>query len=121
MKLKHIAWSLSIILSAWWFYFAYLIYSDNDMDWILENPMEVLPTIAIVVTAIIAWRAEILGGILFTLEGILFQFFYKFDDITSLIMSSVLPIANGILYLIVWKTEQRARIKHYVKTPGISK
>jgi len=62
--------------------------------------MHLLPTIFLVVLAIVAWKWEKIGGILIILLGLLFTLFFDtYENLISFLIISVPMFLVGILFL----------------------
>ena len=63
--------------------------------------MHLLPTIVLVIILLIAWKKELIGGIIFLLLGILFTIFFKtYEDPISFLIISMPVFLVGGLFLI---------------------
>lgn len=67
----------------------------GEPQWFLALLMHLIPSFVLIAITILAWRNEMIGGLLFLLAGILMLFFTHFE---SMIVS--LPIiVIGVLFL----------------------
>ena len=121
---KKIALVLSFIVLLWWLYSSILSVADEGWEGIMDNQEEAIFFVILLVSVFIAFRWEVAGGVLLILVGLAAPFYFNIsfaEEIIFLITSSVFPIIIGIFFILTLTDEQKSRVKHYSKTPGISK
>lgn len=103
---KLLYWSprlLAVLYALFISLFALDVFSESYSitETIVAYFMHMLPTLAVVIMLLIAWRWELIGGLMFVLlAGAFVLFFGRGDDLdTSLILAGPLFVV-GILFLI---------------------
>lgn len=111
--LSWLAWLLALIAIGFWLWFgigsAY-VEQLGPMNWVLHI---VVPGGIFLLSALIAWRWEGVGGTLFVLEGLIalgfvaFAFLWRGSSLLTTLMLGLtlvlLPLAAGILFLLDWR------------------
>jgi hypothetical protein len=70
--------------------------------------MHLLPTLAVVVLLLVAWRRPLIGGALFVLMAGAFVFFFRGNDIVGYLIISGPLFLIGILFLVDFYLNERA-------------
>lgn len=76
----------------------------NSFDAILKNSPNALPWLVYLLIVLIAWKRELIGGLLLVVFGVFFLFFFgvfeHFNPSTFIIV--LLVIINGLLFIGSW-------------------
>lgn len=111
--LRLLAWMLALIAIGFWLWFgigsAY-VEQLGSINWVIHI---LVPGGIFLLSALVAWRWEGLGGALFVLEGLIalgfvvFAFVWRDSPLLTTILLGVtlvlLPLAAGVLFLVDWR------------------
>lgn len=114
--LRYIARTVLIIVTSFWFLFALLSGSEaygGGIKGILKNSPNALPWLLLGIVVYLAFRWELLGGLLVAAMGIFTVFFFKaYNQPVVLFMISVpLLILGGFLIAAWYLTKKSAQTK----------
>jgi ABC-type proline/glycine betaine transport system permease subunit len=93
--LRYIARSILLLLTSFWFVFALLSGSEElggGIKGVLLNSPNALPWLVLFVFVFIAWKWELIGGILITLIGCFTIFFFDALESPFVLLAISLPI-----------------------------
>ena len=106
--LRNIARYSLIVISILVFIFALLSGSEEyggGISGIIQNSPNALPWLLLLVLTFIAWKWELIGGILVTVIGLFMVYFFNFQGqnffIITFTITSVIVIL-GLLYILSW-------------------
>ncbi len=98
MKGNHVIRWIARILSILLILF-FLIMSFDEPIFSLGFLMHNIPTIIILILAIIAWKKEMISGIIYILLGLFTIYFFKIREVIQGLIVTAPFIVIGILYL----------------------
>jgi hypothetical protein len=81
-------------------------FSEPNSFWmnLLAFFIHLTPSFVLLIILLISWKRKLIGGIAFIAIAIIFTFaFHTYEDIITLLLISLPPLAIGILYLIDYK------------------
>lgn len=97
---RYVARGLALVWAVFWGGFALLSGAGEGISGIVANAPNALPGLGFLIAAIIAWRWEIVGGIILILCG-LFAFFFFHIGRNAFLLGTIVfpPILAGSLFL----------------------
>jgi len=114
-NIRKIARIVSIIVGGYWaFALSMEVIMLKKMVWDLETTLLVTFVVILLISVVIAWINEKMGGTVLILAGIGFSIFAYFsaghNKILAMLVSGVPFIICGILFLITWMEKRREKI-----------
>lgn len=104
--LRYILRTSLIIISITWFVFALLSGSENfggGLKGVLSNIPNALPWLLLFVIIYVAWKRELVGGIIIILTGLFTIFFFQtYKSLVTLLGISLPLIIISIFLLMSW-------------------
>lgn len=84
----------------------------NGIIAIIKNSPNALPWFVLLLLILIAWKKQLIGGVLIFIFGLLLVYFFNFNGPNfwwfTFIMTSIIPFL-GFLFLIAWYLKQRIK------------
>ncbi len=104
--LRYIARTILIIISVFWFLFALFSGAEEyggGLKGILMNSPNALPWLSLLVFVFLAWKWELIGGILIVMLGGFTVYFFKaYESLPVFIIISLPLIILGGFYIFSW-------------------
>ena len=115
---KFVYWTpriLSILFIAFLTLFSFDVITDTStfLEVVVGLFMHNIPSIVLLITLIISWKHEIVGGIVFNLAGLLYIILLIFNHVELLnivmwgLQISGIAFFIGILFIINWKKKSK--------------
>ncbi|MFC1648839.1 hypothetical protein ACFL1B_05255 [Nanoarchaeota archaeon] len=111
--LRYIARTVLLILAILIFLFALFSGAEDGLKGILLNSPNALTGLFVLVFIFIAWKWELVGGILIVLTGIFAVFFFGFYEAGSRFMLFIIPlplIVLGGFLIMAWYMTRRQNL-----------
>ena len=113
--LRYILRTSLIIISITWFVFALLSGSENfggGLKGVLSNIPNALPWLLLFVIIYVAWKRELVGGIIIILTGLFTIFFFQtYKSLVTLLGISLPLIIISIFLLMSWYLRKNKKMK----------
>ena len=101
--MRYIARGLALIWAGWLAFFGLVSGAGEGLRGILTNAPNALPGLVFLVSAVIAWRWEAIGGVALLLCGLFVFFFFHIGKNLFLLLTMALPpLVAGFLFLVSW-------------------
>ena len=102
--LRNLARAVLIILAAAGFIFALLSGAESGLSGVIKNSPNALPWLLLFVLVWVAWKWELIGGVILLLLGIFSFFFFNAIESTAVLLLVPVPlVVLGIIFMVSGK------------------
>jgi hypothetical protein len=112
--IQRMARVLSVIITAFWFIFSLLSGASEyggGIKGIVQNSPNALPWVFLSIIIYIAWKRELIGGIIIVTISLFISFFFDIWEAGNRLLFFIIPlplIIVGLLFIIHWYYQKKS-------------